>query len=493
MPDPQTGQPDPDELRRNLAITLGSQAPVLPEHLGMPAGPQMAAPGPITMPDQGNSPNLAITPPTVKGPRGTLDADKAERSRLISTGPGESQIYGKVTNSNFGQAHPLIGKILGGLGQGIATAGDIGLSAVAPAIAMNIPGTAYHHAQELRGVNKQIGAEEGEAGKEAQTAETQARVPLTQAQTEHVQTETAGLPAQEQATLEHTQAETQALNRPDLAHAYGTAVDKAIKEGRDPSTDPVVQHLADAITSIQKQPTAKGEEHVNLVGPNGKPIAANYHPDTGKYTDSGGKEIANPQPYEKSPQTPGITMIVPNGEGGGTVQRLTAGQTVAPGAQTAQGVNTMNTPTTTMRTAAGRAATVVSMAPEVLAEIDRLAPQLGPISGRWNDFMQGKVGMDNPDFAGLRTDLMMMSSAVALAHAQGRLPENLRQEFDHMINAPQQTPENLKSVINHVLPWLQKMQEGGQGPQSKGQPQGAAPAATHRWNPATGEIEEINK
>jgi hypothetical protein len=56
----------------------------------------------------------------------------------------------------------------------------------------------------------------------------------------------------------------------------------------------------------------------------------------------------------------------------------------------------------------------------------------------------------------------MMSSAVALAHAQGRLPENLRQEFDHAINAPHQSADNLKATITTMLPWLKSMQAQGQ-------------------------------
>jgi hypothetical protein len=110
------------------------------------------------------------------------------------------------------------------------------------------------------------------------------------------------------------------------------------------------------------------------------------------------------------------------------------------------------------------------MAPEVLSRIDAMAPKLGPMEGRWNEFMQGKVGADDPDFAALRSDLLMMSSAVALAHAQGRLPENLREEFDSAINAPKQTPANLKATISTMLPWLQKMQEQGKpnAPQSGG-------------------------
>ncbi len=64
--------------------------------------------------------------------------------------------------------------------------------------------------------------------------------------------------------------------------------------------------------------------------------------------------------------------------------------------------------------------------------------------------------MDDPEFAGLRADLLMYSSAVALMHARGRLPENLRAEFDRAINAPKQTPENLKAVIRVIDDWTSK-------------------------------------
>ena len=164
---------------------------------------------------------------------------------------------------------------------------------------------------------------------------------------------------------------------------------------------------------------------------------------------------------EKPVQAPGVTMIVPNAQGGGTVERLSPGQTIAPGAQTVSGFSSVNTPTQSQRTAAGRAQTVVEMAPEVLSRIDSVSPKMGAISGRWGDFMQGKVGLNDPDFAALRSDLLMLSSAVALAHAQGRLPENLREEFDRAINAPKQTPANLKATINTIIPWLQKMQQQG--------------------------------
>jgi hypothetical protein len=178
---------------------------------------------------------------------------------------------------------------------------------------------------------------------------------------------------------------------------------------------------------------------------------------------------------QRPTQAPPVNLFVPGSQPGTErLETVRPGQTVSAGAQTAAGLNAVNTPTTQQRTAAGRAQTVVAMAPEVLSRIDALAPKLGPLEGRWNEFMQGKVGSDDPDFAALRSDLLMMSSAVALAQAQGRLPENLREEFDRAINAPKQTPENLKATINTMIPWLQKMQE-------QGHPNGAAQPETQEY------------
>ena len=115
--------------------------------------------------------------------------------------------------------------------------------------------------------------------------------------------------------------------------------------------------------------------------------------------------------------------------------------------------------------------------------------------------MQGKVGAPNPQIAGLRADLTFLSSAVALAHAVGRLPENLRQEFDQMINAPQQSPENLVSILNHVGKWMgdnaQAMQGGaigGGGAQDHaGQIQVQAPGAEPGWIPADKKADFLKK
>jgi hypothetical protein len=179
-------QLDPKEMR-DLAISLGQNAPPMGPLSAPPApAPTIAAP-PVPQRDSSlDNQSLAISTSDpqlpIRGhsadPRGTIAGDTAERSRMLSTGPGEDQIYSKVTGSHFGQQHPVISKILGGLGEGIAKAGDIGLSAVAPALAINLPGTAYHHQMLINQLNHQIGAETGEGEKEAQTAEAQQRTEM---------------------------------------------------------------------------------------------------------------------------------------------------------------------------------------------------------------------------------------------------------------------------------------------------------------------------
>jgi len=199
-------QIDPETLR-NLAITLGTQPRQIPPGAGQE--PQMATPN-LQIPS-GPAPNLAISQPQVTAPRGTVEGDQAERARILKSGAGEDQIYGRVTGSQFGQAHPVLGKILGGLGEGVAKLGDVGLSAVAPALAINLPGTEYHHLAEIHGLNKQIGEEAKERQAEATTEAERGRTGLEAAQAGAIQQEEpekVALQDAQIANLLHPQAKT---------------------------------------------------------------------------------------------------------------------------------------------------------------------------------------------------------------------------------------------------------------------------------------------
>lgn len=117
-------------------------------------------------------------------------------------------------------------------------------------------------------------------------------------QAAHFGEETAEMPATQQAELGLRGAQTDEANKnaskgPDLATAYSTAVNAAIAANRDPSADPVVQHIADAITAIQKQPTGAGTKTVQLeVG--GKPHQVLIDEKTGKQVSDLGESGEKP-------------------------------------------------------------------------------------------------------------------------------------------------------------------------------------------------------
>lgn len=234
--------------------------------------PSIAAPPPMSA---GQPPTLPspIAPQVTKAPSQT-DIDKTELARKVNTGSGISQIAGKVEGAM--PNHPFIGKLLGGLSQGLATLGDVGLRAVAPAVDLALPGTSLHHLSDLRQGNAQVAHDEA-----AQTAEAgQAK---DQAQTAGLVGENANQP--QKAADEHALSVATAANlaseakdrdaaaaNPALAVAYSHAVNKAINEGRDPSKDPIVSQLSDAMTSIQPgQNKTPKITYQTVDGPDGKP------------------------------------------------------------------------------------------------------------------------------------------------------------------------------------------------------------------------------
>jgi hypothetical protein len=135
-----------------------------------------------------------------------------ELNRVVGSGSGISQIAGKVENSGLGQAHPLLGKILGIGAQGLATLGNVGLDAVAPAVSAALPETDYHHDRLVKQDQRQVAGDEANAEKEAQTQGDQALIPIRAAQAQQAQ---QNLAASE--PVEITPEKAEALGMPELA------------------------------------------------------------------------------------------------------------------------------------------------------------------------------------------------------------------------------------------------------------------------------------
>lgn len=73
---------------------------------------------------------------------------------------------------------------------------------------------------------------------------------------------------------------------------------------------------------------------------------------------------------------------------------------------------------------------------------------LGPISGRWNEFLSGKVGTGNPIYTALRTKLNGLSTtALMQVHVGARGGSNLLEHFADLANSGKMDAANLRSAV----------------------------------------------
>ncbi len=252
---------------------------VLPPAVGgLPPLPQM--PGPAAAPP---------TPDSIAGPSAIPQLQGGLRP--LVTNPRQQQeeqlqqsLLPKPGQPGFWHA---LGRVASKIGN---VAGDV----LDPGAMSIIPGTdLYNQIQHVQNQRLLTSLQTQDQTEQDQAAKRNAEG----AQTAQTQEETAEAPANQQAKLDLEQAQTteatNKANRPDLATAYSTAVNAAIAANRDPSTDPVVQHIADAITAIQKQPTGAGTKTVQLeVG--GKPHQVLIDEKTGKQVSDLGESGEKP-------------------------------------------------------------------------------------------------------------------------------------------------------------------------------------------------------
>jgi len=142
-----------------------------------------------------------------------LENDQSKYQQVKMAGPGEEQLYHKITGSEFGQNHPILGKVLGGLAAGVTGAADIGLGTLGGGIGRlaeeQIPGTLLNHQVQLNRAGKDITTDEANAGKEAQTASENATAAKTTADTAEVAPEAEARIGQENATAANQNSEAE--------------------------------------------------------------------------------------------------------------------------------------------------------------------------------------------------------------------------------------------------------------------------------------------
>lgn len=452
----QTGNPilDNPQLKAAFMAHMASQS-APPASPSMPAGgatPQVAPPimgtqapklaalhkpaeqepsGPVSMPPSSAPSMPAAASPSIKAPRGTVEGDEAHRADLLQNGSGISRIAHNIEGTQFGQNHPVLGKIAGVGLQGLATLGDIGLNLTGPGrIAEGmIPGTAGFHAAQVAKTGGQLEQDEENRGREAQTAATQAEIPLRQAETAQHQQQTAAT-----TPVEITPEQAQALGSPELA---GEKVSPSIL----------------AALSKQHGINTTKESTVSDTNQTRKETNAN--------TVQGRENVANTQ-TESREKIAGETNAVR--------QTLGAMRAAATGSKTAA---KEDQPTMATRNMSEMAKTVIPRMHAVSSEVDHLASALGPAVGRWNELMVNKGGTDYPEFAALDTDLDLLASAIVRTHFGARGGQQYRQELRKQFGEAQ-SPEDLKARIGAAEQWIQGYADAGS---SKPAPQGNQPPA----------------
>lgn len=249
-------------------------------------------PPPALMPPPGmdGPPPIMQSPqPNVQAPRGTVQGEQAERNRLIGSPAGSGQLYSKITNSGFGQNHPLAGKLLGGLAQGAASIGDVALSGVAPRLSSLIRGTTEHHNMLVNRENQNINQMQGEDLKNAQTEEANARAgalnePNLSALPTEEGYESFNPKSGEAKPLMGQNGQLQPIEKPGaIQHAVlpdGSVV--AISRGPDGKI------TADEVFKGEPKPQPdKNLQQVTTLGPDGKPHTYGVDTDGKKVVDYG--------------------------------------------------------------------------------------------------------------------------------------------------------------------------------------------------------------
>lgn len=93
----------------------------------------------------------------------------------------------------------------------------------------------------------------------------------------------------------------------------------------------------------------------------------------------------------------------------------------------------------------------------IMQLVDKLdaAGKLGPLAGRWNDFMAGKFGAGDPDYAALRAKMGLSTTLLMQAHVGSRGGSALLEHFEDLANAGKMDGATLKSALGSEINYVQ--------------------------------------
>lgn len=273
-------------IPRSLNMPLDSPPPMLPNAFGDQLSAVTQDPQPLA-----KMPQLAqdgpVAPKTVYAPDPQQQMIDHDTQALQKVQWKQEHPWGTAEN------HPgTFGKIA----HVLSVAGNIAGNIVAPNVMAGIPGTEANLQVEQGGLAHRLSGEVSEQGKskeqEAQTGlinETAAAEPQKAEDAHKLSGANAANVESETATRQD------ALINPLLISGHAHAVDKAIREGRDPGSDPIVQAYEDRMAATQKPSAEKSlMQSQPVIGPDGKPHTYLLDPLTGQKKGDEGVHYEKP-------------------------------------------------------------------------------------------------------------------------------------------------------------------------------------------------------
>lgn len=95
--------------------------------------------------------------------------------------------------------------------------------------------------------------------------------------------------------------------------------------------------------------------------------------------------------------------------------------------------------------------------------------KLGTVASRWNEFMAGKVGAGDPDFAALRAKMGLSTTKLMQAHVGSRGGAFMLEHFQDLADAGKMDAPTLKSALSSEVDYMQDVAKmPGRGPQGGG-------------------------
>ena len=119
--------------------------------------------------------------------------------------------------------------------------------------------------------------------------------------------------------------------------------------------------------------------------------------------------------------------------------------------------------------------------------------KLGPLAGRWNEFMAGKWGSGDPEYAALRAKMGLSTTLLMQAHVGSRGSAQMLEHFEDLANAGKMDGPTLKSSIGSEIAYVQDkaMDPAGANYRKSSTVSGLPAGATIRIKASDGSLHDI--